>query len=60
VDEPRGQDADLAVHRLQRRKKLPDSEVAESAAALELGDVQGHNEAGGSVAVGGGRSLGPR
>ena len=42
VHKPCGHTIDLVVDDLQARQKLLDTETAESAAALELGDVQGH------------------
>ena len=38
----RGDTVDLVVDGLQARQKLPNTETAESAAALDLGNVQGH------------------
>jgi hypothetical protein len=45
VDETGGNAADLVVNALQAGQKLLDSKFAEGIAALELGDVQGHNGA---------------
>ena len=39
----RGNAADLVMHRLQRGQKLLNTEGAEGAAALEVGEMQGHD-----------------
>ncbi len=44
VHEARREPADPVMHRLQPRQELLDTEGAEGAPALELGDVQGHCE----------------
>ena len=42
MHKPRRHAMDLVVNGLQTGQELLDSETAESAAALELGDMQGH------------------
>ena len=44
MHKPRGDTADLVVNHLQARQQLLNTKTSQSAAALELADVQGHGE----------------